>query len=78
MEYLKDQFMPASLKLVALLDRTANRVVTVKPDYIGFSVGGTFVVGYGFDYAEPYMDYAQRYRELPFLGELITNDAGNK
>ncbi len=74
LEYLKDQFAPASLKLAVLLDRTTNRIVPVKPDYVGFSIGGTFIIGYGFDYAEEYMDYAQRYRELPFLGELIVED----
>ncbi len=64
LEYLKDQFSPASLKLAVLLDKNTNRVVTVKPDYIGFSVGDTFIVGFGFDYAE-------KHRELPYLGELI-------
>jgi len=73
-DYLNDQFKPASLKLAVLLDRKANRVVPVEADYIGFSVGGTFVVGYGFDYAEAYLDYAQRYRELPYLGELILSN----
>jgi hypoxanthine phosphoribosyltransferase len=63
LEYLKSQFKPASLKLVALLDRPCNRVVSVEPDYVGFTVGNGFTVGYGFD-------DAQRYRELPYLGEL--------
>jgi hypoxanthine phosphoribosyltransferase len=66
-DYLNDQFKPASLKLAVLLDRRTHRVVSVEPDYIGFSIGGTFVVGYGFD-------YAQRYRELQYIGELNLND----
>jgi len=70
-EYLKDQFMPASLKLVALLDKTVHRISPVKPDYVGFSVGDVFIVGYGFDYAEEYLNQAQRYRELPYLGALV-------
>ncbi len=74
-DYLNHQFKPASVKLAALLDRKANRVVSVEADYIGFSIGGTFVVGYGFDYAEAYLDYAQRYRELPYLGELVLNNS---
>ncbi len=67
LEYLKNQFKPASLKLVALLDRPCNRVAPVKPDYVGFTMGQGFTVGYGFD-------DIQRYRELPYLGELIFDD----
>lgn len=71
LEYLKDQFKPASLKLAALLDKQAHRITPVKADYIGFSIPDTFIVGYGFDYAESHLNYAQRYRELPYLGELV-------
>lgn len=67
LEYLNDQFMPASLKLAAFLDKTNRRTMPVKADYIGFSVGDAFAVGYG-------LDYAERYRELPYLGELTTVD----
>lgn len=63
-DYLKDQFKPASVKLAVLLDRRANRKVGVEADYVGFVVGDGFTVGYG-------LDYAQRYRELPYLGELV-------
>jgi hypoxanthine phosphoribosyltransferase len=66
-DYLNNQFKPASLKLAVLLDKEAHRIVPLKPDYVGFSVDDTFIVGYGFDYAE-------KYRELPYLGELILND----
>jgi hypoxanthine phosphoribosyltransferase len=38
--------------------------VPVEPDYTGFKIDDLFVVGYG-------LDYAERYRELPFLGELV-------
>lgn len=65
LEYLNDQFAPASLKLAAFLDKPASRILPVKPDYIGFSVADAFLVGYG-------LDYAERYRELPYLGEMIT------
>jgi hypoxanthine phosphoribosyltransferase len=62
-DYLENQFKPASLKLAAFLDRPSRRVVDVKPDYLGFTIHDQFVIGYG-------LDYAERYRELPFLGEL--------
>jgi hypoxanthine phosphoribosyltransferase len=65
LEYLNDQFSPASLKLAAFLDKSARRVLPVKPDYAGFSVADTFLVGYG-------LDYAEKYRELPYVGEIIT------
>ncbi|MGQ9572010.1 MAG: hypoxanthine phosphoribosyltransferase [Dehalococcoidia bacterium] len=54
---------PASLKVCALLDKRARRLVDVPLDYIGFEVPDEFVVGYG-------LDYHQRYRNLPFIGVL--------
>jgi hypoxanthine phosphoribosyltransferase len=54
---------PASLKVCALLDKRARRLVDVPLDYIGFEVPDEFVVGYG-------LDYRQRYRNLPFIGVL--------
>ena len=47
----------------ALLDKEARRVAHVKAQYIGFQCPDEFVVGYGIDYAE-------RYRQLPFIGAL--------
>lgn len=64
LEYLKDQFNPKSLRLAALLSKQAHRVVCVQTDYVGFEIQDLFVVGYG-------LDYAEKYRELPFLAELI-------
>lgn len=52
---------PASLKLCTLLDKPARRVVNVNVDYTGFEIEDKFVVGYG-------LDYAQRYRNLPYVG----------
>jgi len=63
MDYLKEQFNPASLRLAAFLDKPSRRVVDVKADYVGFTIKDLFVVGYG-------LDYAEKYRELPYLGEL--------
>jgi hypoxanthine phosphoribosyltransferase len=54
---------PASLKVCALLDKRARRLVDVSLDYVGFEVPDEFVVGYG-------LDYQQRYRNLPFIGIL--------
>ncbi len=54
---------PKSLKLCTLLDKPERRVVEVPVDYIGFQIPDQFVVGYG-------MDYAQKYRNLPYIGVL--------
>lgn len=52
---------PASLRLCTLLDKPERRVTEVKVDYTGFEIPDEFVVGYG-------LDYAQRYRNLPYIG----------
>lgn len=54
---------PASLKSCALLVKPKKLKVPVEVDYVGFSIGEEFVVGYGIDHAE-------RYRELPYIGYL--------
>ena len=54
---------PASLKLCALLSKTARREVDVKIDYLGWEVPDAFLVGYG-------LDYAEHYRNLPCIGVL--------
>lgn len=55
----------ASVKLCTLLDKPARRApgITLKSDYSGFVVGDEFVVGYG-------LDYAEYYRNLPYIGVL--------
>jgi hypoxanthine phosphoribosyltransferase len=63
MEYLRDQFNPNTLKIAVFLDKPSRRVVPIEADYVGFSIEDLFVVGYG-------LDYAEKYRELPYLGEL--------
>ena len=52
---------PKSLALCTMLDKPERRVVDVKVDYTGFNIPDEFVVGYG-------LDYAQKYRNLPFIG----------
>ena len=54
---------PASVRLCTLLDKPERRVVQVNVDYTGFVIPDTFIVGYG-------LDYDQRYRNLPYIGEL--------
>ncbi|MFC5714474.1 hypoxanthine phosphoribosyltransferase [Thalassorhabdus alkalitolerans] len=52
-----------SLKIVTLLDKPDGRKVDLVPDVAGFNVPDEFVVGYG-------LDYAERYRNLPYIGIL--------
>ena len=54
---------PASISLCTLLDKPDRRTCDVKVDYVGFEIPDEFVVGFG-------LDYAQRYRNLPFIGVL--------
>ncbi|OGR84155.1 MAG: hypoxanthine phosphoribosyltransferase [Elusimicrobia bacterium RIFCSPLOWO2_01_FULL_64_13] len=54
---------PRSIKICALLDKAAGRKVPVRADYTGFRIPDRFVVGYG-------LDYAERYRQLPYIGAL--------
>lgn len=56
-------YKPNSLKICALLDKPADRKVEIKTDYIGFTGPNKFLVGYG-------LDYAGRYRNLPYIGTL--------
>ncbi|MDN4593490.1 hypoxanthine phosphoribosyltransferase [Polycladomyces subterraneus] len=53
----------ASIKVVTLLDKPGRRTVDLKPDYCGFTIPDAFVVGYG-------LDYAEKYRNLPYIGIL--------
>jgi len=64
--YLVDLFKyrkAKSVKIVTLLDKPEGRVVEIDADYVGFDVPNEFVVGYG-------LDYAEQYRNLPYVGVL--------
>lgn len=64
MAYLFDNLAtrhPKSVKLASLLHKPARTRVSVDIDYLGFTIEDVFVVGYG-------LDYAQKYRNLPYLG----------
>ena len=54
---------PASVRICTLLDKPARRIVPIEIDYKGFEIPDKFVVGYG-------LDFAERYRNLPFIGVL--------
>ena len=59
---------PASLEICALLTKPDRRQAEVPVRYIGFEIPDRFVVGYG-------LDYAERYRNLPYVGVLGDPDA---
>ncbi len=54
---------PASIRLCTFLDKPERRRVDVHAEYIGASVPDAFIVGYG-------LDYAEKYRNLPYVGVL--------
>lgn len=65
-DYLKSRG-PKSVKVCCFLDKPTRRKVEVPVDYVGFEIPDKFVVGYG-------LDYAQRYRNLPYLSVLDEKD----
>lgn len=54
---------PASLQIATLLDKPSRRVSSIEAAYRAFEIEDHFVVGFG-------LDYAQKYRNLPYIGEL--------
>lgn len=54
---------PASIKICTLLDKPERRGKPITAEYSGFNIPDAFVVGYG-------LDYAERYRNLPYIGVL--------
>ena len=54
---------PSSVNIVTLLDKPERRVVPMEPDYTCFVIEDEFVIGYG-------LDYAEKYRSLPYVGIL--------
>lgn len=53
---------PASLKVIALLDKPSRRIVDFKADESLFVIDDLFVIGYG-------LDYNEKYRNLPYIAE---------
>ena len=54
---------PRRIKTCVLLNKAARRVENIQADYVGFEIPDFFVIGYG-------LDFAERYRNLPFVGVL--------
>jgi hypoxanthine phosphoribosyltransferase len=66
LSYMRENLLtrsPASLRICCLLDKRDARQTDVALDYVGFVIPSRFVVGYG-------LDYAEIYRNLPFVGVL--------
>jgi hypoxanthine phosphoribosyltransferase len=62
---------PASVEVFALLRKPDALTVPVEVRYVGFDIPNEFVVGYG-------LDYAERYRNLPFIGTLARHVYGGR
>ena len=54
---------PASIRICTLMDKPERRSKPIKADYVGFTIPDAFIVGYG-------LDYAEKYRNLPYVGVL--------
>ncbi|WP_425070481.1 hypoxanthine phosphoribosyltransferase [Sagittula sp. S175] len=68
--HLLESRHPKRLKSIALLDKPSRREVDFRADWIGFDIPDEFVVGYG-------IDFAQRNRNLPFIGKVRFTDASD-
>ncbi len=54
---------PATVRVAALLSKPSRRRIDVPVDFVGFEIPDEFVMGYG-------MDYAEQYRNVPYIGVL--------
>ena len=61
--HLLESRSPARIETIALLDKPTRREVDIKATWTGFEIPDEFVVGYG-------IDYAQRNRNLPYIGKV--------
>ncbi len=61
-ELLRDR-NPKSIQICTLFDKPERREVEIKAAYVGSVIPDAFIVGYG-------LDYAEKYRNLPFVGIL--------
>lgn len=71
MKYLIDNMqtrMPESISVCTLLYKPSNQRIEVPIHYVGFTIPNKFVIGYG-------LDYAEYYRNLPFIGMVTSADA---
>lgn len=58
---------PKTLKICAFINKLERKKIDIPLDYLGFTIESGFLVGYG-------LDYAERYRNLPGLYEVIKNE----
>ena len=58
---------PNSIQICTLLDKPTRREVAVDVKWVGFEIPDEFVVGVG-------IDYAQKYRHLPYIGKVVPTD----
>lgn len=66
LKYLRDMFeyrQAASIKIATLFDKPEGREVDINADYVCYNVPNEFIVGFG-------LDYAENYRNLPYVGVL--------
>ncbi|MCR4604806.1 MAG: hypoxanthine phosphoribosyltransferase [Eubacterium sp.] len=66
LQYVENMLLkrePKTFNVCTLLDKVSRRVTDVEIRYVGFEIEDYFAVGYG-------LDYAQKYRNLPYIGEL--------
>ncbi len=71
LSYLRKNILsrnPRSLSIATLLDKRVAREREIYVDYVGFEIENEFVIGYG-------LDYAERYRELPYVAIMEEDDA---
>lgn len=66
LDYL-EKLKPASVRVCAMVDKRERREVDVALDYVGISVQGGFLVGYG-------LDFAEKHRNLPAIYEVHFED----
>jgi hypoxanthine phosphoribosyltransferase len=66
LSYLRDSLLQRkaeSVRIVTLFDKPHRRTIDIRPDFYGFTVPDKFIVGYG-------LDFAEKYRNLPYVGVL--------
>jgi hypoxanthine phosphoribosyltransferase len=66
LSYLRDSLFrrkAESVRIVTLFDKPHRRTIDIRPDFYGFTVPDKFIVGYG-------LDFAEKYRNLPYVGVL--------
>jgi hypoxanthine phosphoribosyltransferase len=66
-----DELGPTSVRSAVLLQKEGRCKVSMKPDFVGFTIPNEFVVGYG-------LDYRDQYHNLPYLAALEPSELGEE